>query len=301
VSWNMNRRALLGRSAAIAAGLSVACGSATKAEQTAAQPAQPSKRRIKLGLVTYNLAAEWDLATILKRCREAGLGAVEFRTTHKHGVEPSLSKEQRQEVKKRCADGGLIIWSLGSTCEYHSPDPAELAKQIELTRSFIDLAADLGAKGVKVRPNGLPKEVSEEKTLEQIGKSLHQVGEVAAAAGVEIWCEMHGFGTQEPARMRKIMDIADHPKVGVTWNSNGVDVKNGSVKESFELMKHKIYSAHINELVSGYPYREFFGLLNQAGYDRYTLIECGALRSGNVDDTVRFLKYYKALWEEWSK
>ncbi|NLE61728.1 MAG: sugar phosphate isomerase/epimerase [Planctomycetes bacterium] len=256
---------------------------------------------MKLGLVTYNLAADWDLDTLIRRCGEIGLSAVEFRTTHKHGIEPSLSKEQRKEVRRKLDDSGLSAWSLGSVCEYHSPDPAVLAKNMEDSRRFVELAADLGAKGVKVRPNGLPKEVSEDKTLEQIGRSLHAVGEMAAAAGVEIWCEMHGGGTSEPSRMRKIMDIAGHPKVGVTWNSNGVDVKDGSVRSSFELMKGKIYWVHINELVGGYPYRELFSLLNASGYDRYTLIEGQALKSGNQDDTVRFLKFYKALWEEWAK
>ncbi|MGQ9650174.1 MAG: sugar phosphate isomerase/epimerase family protein [Phycisphaerae bacterium] len=299
----LNRRTFLGSSFALAGGLATGAGAAQPESNIAAgeQAGPQGRRRMKLGLVTYNLAADWDLDIIIRRCREIGLSAVEFRTTHKHGIEPSLSLEQRKEVRKKLEDSGLSAWSLGSVCEYHSPDAAVLAKNMEDARRFVELAADLGAKGVKVRPNGLPKEVSEEKTLEQIGKSLHAVGEMAAAAGVEIWCEMHGSGTAEPSRMRRIMDIADHPKVGVTWNSNGVDVKNGSVRESFELMKAKIYCVHINELVGGYPYRELFSLLNQAGYDRYALIECPALKSGNADDTVRFLRYYKALWEEWSK
>jgi len=288
---------------AFAGGLATAGGVAHGDSEKApgGRRAGQAGKRMKLGLVTYNLAADWDLDTLIRRCGEIGLSAVEFRTTHKHGIEPSLSKEQRKEVRRKLDDSGLSAWSLGSVCEYHSPDPAVLAKNMEDSRRFVELAADLGAKGVKVRPNGLPKEVSEDKTLEQIGRSLHAVGEMAAAAGVEIWCEMHGGGTSEPSRMRKIMDIAGHPKVGVTWNSNGVDVKDGSVRSSFELMKGKIYWVHINELVGGYPYRELFSLLNASGYDRYTLIEGQALKSGNQDDTVRFLKFYKALWEEWAK
>jgi len=299
----LNRRTFLGASLAFAGGLATSASAAHGETESAAggQSGGQRGRQTRLGLVTYNLAADWDLDALIRRCREVGLSAVEFRTTHKHGVEPSLSKEQRKEVRKKLEDSGLSAWSLGSVCEYHSPDPVVLARNMEDSRRFVELAADIGAKGVKVRPNGLPKEVSEDKTLEQIGKSLHAVGEMAAAAGVEIWCEMHGSGTAEPSRMRRIMDVADHPKVGVTWNSNGVDVKNGSVKESFELMKGKIYCVHINDLVGGYPYRELFSLLNQAGYDRSALIECPALKSGNADDTVRFLKYYKALWEEWSK
>jgi len=292
--------------------MAVAAGSAlTGAGQgLAAGPAPPpgrqspssAKRLMKLGLVTYNLACEWDLQTIIDRCGEVGLAAVEFRSTHKHGVEPTLSKAQRQEVKKRCADGGLVIWGVGSACEYHSPDPAVVSRNIEETKRFVDLARDLGARGVKVRPNQLPKGVAEAKTLEQIGRSLRIVGEAAAPMGVEIWCEMHGRDTAQPSRMRKIMDIADHPNVGVTWNSNrGIDDQDGSVKDSFELMRSKIYSVHINELVNGYPYRELFTLLNEAGYDRYTMIEAQALKSGNLADTVRFMKFYKALWEELSR
>ena len=40
-----------------------------------------------LGLVTYNVAKDWDLDTILRLVPEAGFEGVEFRTTHAHGVE----------------------------------------------------------------------------------------------------------------------------------------------------------------------------------------------------------------------
>src|ERR1041384_2040784 len=57
----------------------------------------------KLGLVTYNLAKDWDIATIIKNCEETGFEAVELRTTHKHGVEPTLSKERPAETQKHLA------------------------------------------------------------------------------------------------------------------------------------------------------------------------------------------------------
>ena len=52
--------------------------------------------KFKLGLVTYNVPKDWDLPTILKVCQEVGIAAVECRTTHKHGVEPTLSPQQRE-------------------------------------------------------------------------------------------------------------------------------------------------------------------------------------------------------------
>src|SRR6266404_353672 len=57
--------------------------------------------KFKLGLVTYELAKDWDVETIIKNCEATGFEGVELRTTHRHGVEPSISKEQRKEVRKR--------------------------------------------------------------------------------------------------------------------------------------------------------------------------------------------------------
>ena len=32
--------------------------------------------------------------------------------------------EERDRVKKQFADSGVVFWGCGSTCEFHSPDPA---------------------------------------------------------------------------------------------------------------------------------------------------------------------------------
>jgi sugar phosphate isomerase/epimerase len=269
-----------------------------------ARAADAAPLKFKLGLVTYNIAAGWDLPTTLKVCQAAGIAAVELRTTHKHGVEPSLSKEQRLEVKKRFADSGIVCWGTGSVCEFHSPDQAVVKKNIETCKAFAELTRDIGGKGVKVRPNGLPKEVAVEKTLEQIGKALIECGKSAADSGVEIWVEVHGAGTSIPANVKTFMQHCGHPSVGLTWNSNAADIQNGSVADSFKLLKPWIKSCHINNLYHDaegkYPYRELFRLLRDAGYDRYTLIELGK-GMPDVASSEEFLRYYKALWQELAK
>src|SRR5262249_44818529 len=150
-------------------------------------------------------------------------------------------------------------------------------RQIEVCKHFVDLVADLGGRGVKVRPNGLVKGLSVAKSLEQIGKALVPCGKAGADAGVEIWVEVHGPLTALPPHMKTIMEVCGHPNVGITWNSNREDVKNGSVAEYLNLLWPWVRSCHINELykdaTGAYPYRELFRLLSTKGYDRATLIE----------------------------
>jgi sugar phosphate isomerase/epimerase len=265
-----------------------------------ARPAD-EKPRFRLGLVTYNLAAKWDLNTLLDVCKKVGVSPVELRTTHAHRVEPALSKDQRREVKKRFADAGVDVWGCGTVCEFQSPDPDTVKKNIETCKEFIELAADLGGKGVKVRPNGLPKDVPVEKTLEQIGKALIPCGKAAADAGLEVWVEVHGAGTQHPPHCKTIMEHCGQSNVGLTWNSNKTDVKDGSVAEYFKLLRPWIKSCHINELykdASGeYPYRELFRLFRESGYDRVTMCEVGKTPP-DADSGAEQLRYYKALWTE---
>ena len=257
-------------------------------------------RKFSLGLVTYNVARDWDLPSILQICDEVGIAAVECRTTHAHGVEPSLNSAQRKEARQRFADSDTIFWGCGSTCEFHSPDANVVNQNIEDCKRFVDLVADLGGTGVKVRPNGLPKEVPVEKTLTQIGRALVECGRAAEEAGVEIWVEVHGRGTQEPAHMKTIMEACGHKSVGINWNSNPGEVKNGSVAEPFEMLRPWLRTCHINDLgndaTGKYPYRELFRLLRASGYDRHTLIEVGTTYP-DVKAGTEFLRNYKAEWD----
>ena len=250
---------------------------------------------MKLGLVTYMWGAEWDLPTLIKNCEATGFAGAELRSTHKHGVEPALTKDQRIEVRQRFADSKVACVGLGSACEYHSPDHGVVRQNIELTKQFVLLSEEIGGSGVKVRPNGLNKGEEAQRTVERIGLALRECGEFAADHGQEIRVEVHGGGTQQPAVMRDIMVVADHPRVLVCWNSNPGETVNGSLKSSFELLKNKLgATVHIHDLYDAdYPYRELFTLLRSVKYRGWCLSESPA-----TTDPLRVMRYYKALWEE---
>src|SRR5687767_5073765 len=127
------------------AGLGVALTNSANAE-IASSSGRESK--FKLGLVTFMVGSKWDVPTLIDMCTKTGVAAVELRTTHAHAVEPTLSADGRKGVRKRFEGSGIVLWGLGTTCEFHAADPAVVAKNIEMCKQFVQLAADVGAKGV---------------------------------------------------------------------------------------------------------------------------------------------------------
>lgn len=250
---------------------------------------------MRLGLVTYNLARDWDVGTIIKNCEETGFEGVELRTTHAHKVEVDLSAAQRKKVKKQFADSSMELVGLGSAFEYDAVDPAEVRRHVEGTKEYVKLAADLGAPGVKVRPNKVHDDegVPREQTFEQIGLALRECGAFASDLGVQIRLEVHGRVTCEPPHIRRIMDYADHDNVFVCWNSNMQDMVDGSIDANFALLAERIRLVHITELWNGYPWRRLFALLKASGYQGFTLAEIP-----ESPEPLRLMRYYRALWKE---
>lgn len=250
---------------------------------------------LHLGLVTYNLAKDWDLDTILHHCAETGFEAVELRTTHRHGVEPSLTAAERREVRARFAASPVRLAGIGTVCEYHALDAETVEANIAATAAAVDLAAELGCPGVKVRPNGdqVRAGIPRQQTLGQIGRALARCGEHAAGRGVELRLEMHG-SVAAAADIAAILEACGHPAVRVCWNCNAVDVRDGSIAADFARLRGRIGLVHIQELWSPhYPWRELFRLLLASGYDGDCLAEIPA-----SPEPVRLMRYYHALFHE---
>jgi sugar phosphate isomerase/epimerase len=284
-----SRRNFLKQAGLATGAAALASGTVPAADSPRLRAAEPT---MKVGLVTYNLAKDWDVGTIIKRCEEARFQGVELRTTHGHKVEVNLNAAQRDEVRKRFADSGVELMGLGSAFDYHTPNAAKLKKDIEATKEYIKLAHDVGASGVKVRPNALPKEVPVDRTLEQIGRALRELAEYSEGHGVQIRLEVHGQGTSLLPNIRKIMDVASHKYAGVCWNSNDTDLAGDGFDHNFDLVKERIFTVHLRDLfIENYPFRRLFQRLNEIGYAGYCLAEIP-----ESTDPVRVMKYFRALW-----
>ena len=268
----------------------------------AALPLVPSfagskKNGMKFGLVTYEWAKDWDLPTLISNCEKTGVLGVELRTQHAHAVEVNLSASQRLEVKKRFADSKVTCLGYGSNYEYHSPDAAKLKENIEGTKAYIKLCHDIGATGIKVKPNTLPEGISKEKTSAQIAASFNEVGKFAQDYGQLIRVEVHGHLTQELPNMKAIFDQVTEPNVKICWNSNPEDLLPPGLEANFNSVKKWFGdTVHVREFnIGDYPYAELFRLFSKMDYQGWILMEARSQPADRVVALREQLDLFNAL------
>lgn len=254
------------------------------------------RTRMKPGLVTYLWGKDWDVPTIIANCEKSNMLGVELRTEHKHGVEPALNAAQRKDVRARFADSKVQFIGYGSNVEFDSPDPAVLKQNMDFGKELVKLTHDVGGSGVKVKPNKFHPGVAREKTIEQIGKSLNELGKFASDYGQLIRLEVHGRETQELPNIKAIMDVADHRNVAVCWNSNPTDLIGNGLEYNFNLVKDRMGDTiHVHEMDNdAYPWQHLMDLLVGMNYSGWILWEC----SSDPADKVAALIKNRKIWEQ---
>ncbi len=266
----------------------------------AAKPQQATRRAtppgLRLGLVTYLWGADLKLDDLLAACSAGGLAGIEFRTTHAHGIERSLSAAQRKEVRAKLADSSMDWFGIGSDERFDNPDPLRLARAVVATMDFLKLSADVGASGVKVKPDSFHPGVEHKKTIEQIGTALNAVGRYAAELGQELRMEAHGSCAELPT-IAAILQVADHPSVKVVWNCNDQDLQGKGLAHNFALVRPRFGEVlHLRAFDRHpYPYPELFDLLLASDYQGLALLEARGVLP--VDRGAGFARQ-RALFEQ---
>ena len=255
---------------------------------------------MRMGLVTYQWGRDWDLPTLIANCEKTGFLGVELRTQHAHKVESNLTAAQRLDVKKRFADSKVTCLGYGSNFEYHSPDPKVLRQNIDQTKEYILLCKDIGATGIKVKPNNLPPEVSKEKTIAQIASSFNECGKFARDHGQLVRVEVHGNLTQEIPNMKAIFEQVTEPNVKICWNSNEQDLLPPGLEKNFHSVEKWFGdTVHIRELNDGnYPYQQLFDLFTGIQYKGWILMEARTEPADRVVAMKEQLSLFKKMLEQ---
>jgi sugar phosphate isomerase/epimerase len=232
---------------------------------------------MKLSIMSYLIAKDWDLPTYLEVARRCGCEGVEFRVEldHKHGVELELTAKERRAVRRKCAKVGVAIACVATGCRFHFPEAEKRAEQVALAKQYVQLAADLGSPRIRVFGNDLPPEIERRRVVGFVGNALREIAEFSDLLEVDVLLEMHGdFNDWRAATLA--VKWANHPRVGIVYNCDQRDILGGSVRECFEGVRHLLRHVHYHSLLVDYPYQELLCLLRGMGYQGYLSAELPA-------------------------
>ena len=232
---------------------------------------------MKLSIMTYQIAKDWDLDTYLRVATETGCAGVEFRVElgYKHGVELERTPEERQAIRTQCSEAGIDIACVATGCRFHFPEPEKRAEQVALAKQYVQLASDLGCGRIRVFGNDLPPDVEKRRVVGFVGNSLRDIAEFAEPLGVDVLLEMHGdFNDWRTATVAA--EWANHQNVAIIYNCDQRDIVEGSVRDCFEGIQHLLRHVHFHSLLVDYPYKELLSLLKGMDYRGYLSAELPA-------------------------
>jgi len=163
---------------------------------------------------------KWTFLQILDFAQQHGFAAVELRGMLGEmnlPARPEFAPDKIIQSRREISSRGLKIACVSSSAAMHDEDPQKRAQQLADARSFIDLAAALGAPYVRVFGNDIkgPREA----VIARVAAGLHELGEYAGPRNVTVIIESHGDFTDSPT-LKDILTRANSEHVALLWDAH---------------------------------------------------------------------------------
>ena len=239
-----NRREFLQASMVSAAALmipSVAFAGKSTAKSTNV-PLTRKPFNMKLGFMS-SMAQDKTVPELIGLAGKYGYQTIEFRPEwkHAHGVELTMTKEQRKETRKIFADSGVSISAISPGVKFLRDDRDQ---QLGKMYQYIDLAADLGAPCIRFFADKLPEDPSARAESHKIQAEYQaRAAEKALEAGVMLALETHGNSIGIDTG--EMMFLAGYPPAfRVNWHLSH-SLKNGEDADTaYRHIKGRVVHAH---------------------------------------------------------
>ncbi len=163
---------------------------------------------------------KWTFLQILDFAQQHGFSAVELRGMLGElnlPVRPEFAPDKIAQSRREISSRGLKIACMSSSAAMHEEDPQKRAQQLADARSFIDLAAALGAPYVRVFGNDIKG--PREEVIARVAAGLHELGEYAGPRNVTVIIESHGDFTDSPT-LKDILTRANSEHVALLWDAH---------------------------------------------------------------------------------
>ncbi len=234
-----------------------------------------------------------SLAEMVDRCAALGLNGIEILGLHLESTAP----EDLARLRQRAGQNGLAIVAVSAHHNFVTPDPAERQRQIAIVCRWIDVAATLGAFGVRVfggrwgtvrdfaalmAARGVEPPLpgySEDEAYAWTIAAFRTVCDYAGQRGVTLLLENHWGLTGTAAGVLRILQGTDSPWLRVALDTGNFVFCPDPYAEMAALAPHTAL-VHAKTYIGGglyytadLDYRRIGQILSQAGFRGYLSIE----------------------------
>lgn len=199
---------------------------------------------MKLGFMS-SMAQDKTIPQLIDMAKKYGYQSLEFRPEwdHAHGVELSMTKPQRKEVRNRFADSGIGISAISPGVRFLRDDRDE---QLEKMFRYIDLATDLNAPCIRFFADPLPDDPVQRRESYKIQAEYQaRAAEKAWEAGVLLALETHSNSVGRDNG--EMMFLAGYPPAfRVNWHLSHCLRSGEDVDTAYRHTKGRVVHVHFS-------------------------------------------------------
>jgi sugar phosphate isomerase/epimerase len=231
----------------------------------------------------------WRLDQVIELAARAGYEAIELRFLEGEDSLwklPAFKGAALMTSKQLLTDHGLLVACVDTSCRFHSADRDERWREMEEGVRMAELAAELGAPGIRVFGDKIQPGTERGSTRGWIADGIRELSERTLRSGVEVWLETHGdFATS--AEAISILEMSGRD-AGVVWDPANALLDGGESPGDapLEVLETKLRHVHLKDFVrdgsewrpaltgeGDFPLRKVIASLQAANYERFVSFE----------------------------
>jgi sugar phosphate isomerase/epimerase len=194
----------------------------------------------------------WSVDTIVEQAAAFGYQGIEWRGGPDGHVTPALPAIERARLRRRVADAGLFALSVTAYTSFVSPNRDQNRASVDDLKQHLDLAADLGARYVRVFFGELIPNTDLTTSYPSVAACIDAAAKHARQVGVGLAIEPHDdfmqFDTVLP-----ILNRACNPEVGVLWDVANNFAVGDDLGEAFKRLSTRIFYVHVKDGFGFWP------------------------------------------------
>lgn len=171
---------------------------------------------------------------------------------YKSAIPTTVTPAALRQIRKRAANQGVVIAFLTPyITALNSLDEATYRAQLDLLKRAVEVAAELGAPGLRVYGGKEVPEADWQPHFDRLVAGLRIGGETARQAGVKLAVENHQTTMTVSAKATmEVVRAVNLPNVGVLYDqANLSHMHREDFAESLELQRGHIVHAHVKDFV----------------------------------------------------